>query len=148
MLFGLPMNTFESSVWEEHEEEPAEALWRRAIQLRNGEQRRAEVVEEISKKHEDEEAKSQTQGRVQAGTEVMLKARGLLSKLQPRYLGPYTVLGRTKLGNVWLESRDGKRLKSSVPPSQLKTIRVKGNLNMGEQHYEVEGLGQVERLRR
>ena len=72
---------------------------------------------------------------LQPGTYVYKEVPGLLGKLQARYVGPYKIEGRTKLGNYNLVTKSGARLKESTPISKLKKCIIS---NADE--YEVEAI--------
>jgi hypothetical protein len=56
-------------------------------------------------------------------TTVFLKKEGLLSKLEPRYTGPYKIVGHTKFGNYELEDSDGLKLDMFYPLHKLKVVK-------------------------
>ena len=65
----------------------------------------------------------------------------MLGKLQPRYVGPYKVTGRTKLGNYVLVSQKGVQLKEATPISKLKKCSISS-----EESYEVEKILQHRKI--
>ena len=67
------------------------------------------------------------------GSYVYKEVPGMLGKLQARYVGPYRVVGRTKLGNYLLMSKKGTELKEATPISKLKKCTISS-----EDSYEVE----------
>ena len=60
--------------------------------------------------------------RLPIGTSVMLKREGLLTKLEARYAGPYTVEGYTGVGNYYLKDATGIKVKDVYPLQKLKVI--------------------------
>ncbi len=69
------------------------------------------------------------------GDHVYKEICGITSKLQPKFTGPYKIIGKTKLGNYWLETGSGKRLKNSVNIERLKPCPEEGDDGV---LYEVE----------
>ena len=67
------------------------------------------------------------------GSYVYKEVPGMLGKLQARYVGPYKITGRTKLGNYFLVSKNGTELRESTPISKLKKCVIKK-----EESYEIE----------
>ena len=55
-----------------------------------------------------------------SGTVVYVKVDGLLSKLEPRYKGPFTVVERTNNGNYILRDQIGQIMNKSYPLEKLK----------------------------
>jgi hypothetical protein len=57
-----------------------------------------------------------------SGSIVMLIDQLRKNKFEPKYVGPYTVVRRTRNGNYSLRDATGELLDRHVPPDQLKLI--------------------------
>jgi hypothetical protein len=69
------------------------------------------------------------------GTTVYIKNDGLLTKLEPRYFGPYTVASITKCGNYKLKNTEIIILHKSYPLEKLKLTKETDN---SDQIFTVE----------
>src|SRR3981189_2945868 len=79
------------------------------------------------------------QGSLPNGATVMLidPIRG--NKFEPKYVGPYTIIRRTRNGNFVLSDEVAGLLDRNIPPDQLKLISKKTRLNdLNNPIYEVE----------
>src|SRR4051812_16753537 len=56
------------------------------------------------------------------GAEVMLIDQLRQNKFEPKYVGPYVVLRRTRQGNFVLQDAAGDLLDRHAPPDQLKLV--------------------------
>ncbi|RNA01057.1 hypothetical protein BpHYR1_003709 [Brachionus plicatilis] len=61
-----------------------------------------------------------TDERIPISSTVLIKCEGLLTKLEPRFKGPYKVNDYTKRGNYVLSNSLGEVLKDSFPRHKLK----------------------------
>jgi hypothetical protein len=59
---------------------------------------------------------------LQPGTTIFLKAEGLLTKLEPRYRGPYTIHGQDSKGNYQVKNALGTLLKTVYPRHKIKIV--------------------------
>ena len=59
---------------------------------------------------------------LEPGTSVFIKNEGILSKLSPRYSGPYKVVRHTSSGNYVLENALQELVKMSYPRQKLKVV--------------------------
>ena len=75
------------------------------------------------------------------GSYVYKEVPGMLGKLQARYVGPYKIMGKTKLGNYILASNKGTQLKEATPISKLKKCAISS-----EESYEVEKILQHKKV--
>lgn len=73
---------------------------------------------------------------LEVGSQVYMEIAGMLGKLEPKYRGPYKVVGVTRLGNYILETLKGKQLKNSVHISKLKPCLSEDE----EEAYEYEAI--------
>ena len=73
------------------------------------------------------------------GAVVMLKDPNKTDKFQPKYVGPYSIIKRTRNGNYKLRDETGEELERNVPPDQLKLISTKPRKEDHNNNvYEVE----------
>ena len=126
-MFGRKMNKFEN--WETKKPlEDVLALQNRIDQLHN-------VINSTQQKalidiKEHQGIQKQTQDRkkkilhddIVPGTFVMIKNEGFLSKLEPKFGGPYKVVRRTKYNNYELVDTNNTPLKRAIPVHKLKII--------------------------
>jgi hypothetical protein len=96
------MNTFED--WQVKNDKPEDIeLNQRAKELGNlvsiDRERALTKVMDSQEKQKKAQDKRHTilDDRLLTGTSVFLKKEGLLSKLEPRYTGPYKIIGHTRL---------------------------------------------------
>jgi hypothetical protein len=66
---------------------------------------------------------------------VYIKNDGLLTKLEPRYFGPYTVASITKCGNYKLKNTENIIFHNSYPLEKLKLTKETDN---SDQIFTVE----------
>ena len=75
------------------------------------------------------------------GSIVMLRDPMRSTKFEPKYVGPYTIVRRTRNGNLSLRDETGDILDRNVPPDQLKMIRKKPNeSDLETAVYEVQSI--------
>ena len=94
------------------------------------------AIEEISKQHSNKNArywnKNHKLTEFQINSSVMIKNLNPLSKLSPRYFGPYKVIQKTIGGSYILADATENKLKRRFPPDQLKCA---GNQDITDQYY-------------
>jgi hypothetical protein len=77
-----------------------------------------------SKKDKQNEIKNQVNNvltkHIDVGTTVYVKNEGLLSKLDQRFLGPFTIDSITKNGNYKLKNTENLILDKSYPLAKIK----------------------------
>lgn len=84
-----------------------------------------EKAQERQKVSQDKQNKKLLTPPLKEGDQVLLKNTGLLTKMQPRYSGPYIVSHLTSSGNYWIKTTTGTLLQKSFPITQLKKIPQK-----------------------
>ena len=73
------------------------------------------------------------------GATVMLVDQLRQDKFEPKYVGPYTVIRRSRIGQYVLRDSTGDILDRHVPADQLKLVSKKiRNIDKQKQIYEVE----------
>ena len=73
------------------------------------------------------------------GAIVMLRDQLRTNKFEPAFVGPYTVVRRTRNGNYVLRDATGDILDRHCPPDQLKLVsRTARPSDLAENVYEVE----------
>jgi hypothetical protein len=127
LCFGRKMNGFEA--WNSKPEtDEVAAMNQRVVEIRNLVENQHEMAKINIKKSQENQKKNQdSNNRVETefllpGTSVFVKTEGILSKLTPRYRGPYTVTEVTSKGNYILVNALGERLDMSIPRSKLKIV--------------------------
>ena len=140
LMFGREMNTFEN--WSNRllpNEEAA--LINRGNEIRElVERTQPDAVQNIEKQQEKQEkiqnnAHNVDQTPLSSGQSVYVKNDGLLTKLEPRYRGPYTVIKQTATGNYKLKDATGEAVKFTVPRHKIKKVE---NLDNEKESFEVE----------
>ena len=127
LVFGRKMNTFEDWTNTLLKDEEA-ALIQRANEIKH-------LVEHTQRSAKDNIKDSQVKQKIiqdnqnhlvlkilEPGTSVFIKNEGLLSKLSPRYSGPYKVVRHTSGGNYVLENALQELVKMSYPRQKLKVV--------------------------
>ena len=80
-------------------------------------------------------------GSIPNGALVMLVDPDRGSKMDPVYVGPYTVVRRTRQGNYVLRDDNGDHLDRHVPPDQLKMKAKKpSDKDLDNKAYEVQSI--------
>ena len=75
------------------------------------------------------------------GAIVMVRDPTRTDKFQPKYLGPFSIIRRTRNGNFQLKDESGEVLDRHVPPDQLKLISKKPRQqDLETSAYEVEDI--------
>lgn len=75
------------------------------------------------------------------GAIVMLLDKDRNDKFQPKYVGPYTVVRRTKQGNYVLKDATGDLLERIVPPDQMKLVSSKPrDVDTAGRVYEIQSI--------
>ena len=104
------------------------AQFERSKQIKNLiEVDRVEVIKNIEKAQESQlkiqNARTKpTEEVLKTGTKVLLKNEGINGKLEPKFQGPFTVVGQSSGGNYKLNTADGKPVLSNYPITKLKPI--------------------------
>jgi hypothetical protein len=87
----------------------------------------------------DKQRKQLTANAFPIGAIVMLRDPTRKDKFEPKYIGPYSIIRRTRNGNYQLRSEDGEDLERHVPPDQLKLISKKPRASdLQHNVYEIE----------
>ena len=125
LMFGREMNKFET--WS-HEKEIDKLL---ALEKRTNEIKQhfdttvPETVKAIEYKQIEQtniqnKANNVRDEPLPIGAVIYLKNEGLLTKLAPRYKGPYTIVGKTKNNNYKLKDAAGLMLDKTYPIEKFK----------------------------
>jgi hypothetical protein len=73
------------------------------------------------------------------GAIVMLNDPTRTNKFEPKYIGPYTVVRRTRSGGYALRDATGDLLDRHIPPDQLKLVSRKARpIDLKDNVYEIE----------
>ena len=127
MVFGLKANTFEYNGNEPGLEEIAQLEQRKDEIRKLVDVTRKTAFDNVLKKQEKQKQIQDSQHkirkeRLELGTRVNLKTEGLLTKLQPRYHGPYKVIGHTESGNYKLEDSTCLVMAGTYPLEKIKVL--------------------------
>ena len=124
LMFGRSMNEFEDyqqvsdkKLLEIRASEIKDLVENKHPLARDTIERKQEYQKEIQDKRNQVQDKP-----LEKGTKVTIKVLKLQGKINPNYLGTYTVGGQTKHGNYYLENDKGKRLAQAYPLDRLKVI--------------------------
>ena len=75
------------------------------------------------------------------GAIVMLKDTQRANKFEPKYIGPYSIVRRTRNGNYLLRDSTSEILDRHIPPDQLKLISAKPRkCDLEENIYELQDI--------
>ena len=140
LVFGMKCNNFENWTTKNPENELAE-LNQRANEIKN----KFEVVHEVAKVNMEKQQEKQkeiqnsasnvTNEVLELGQKVFIKNDDrIIRKLEPKFRGPYTVIGITDKKNYYLEDVVGTKLSNALPLHKLK----KTNMEEEGKFYEVE----------
>ena len=141
LFFGRKMNGFEAWSTRPQQDEVA-ALHQRTMEIKRQVEGLVEAAKTNIRKGQMRQREIQdSQNRVakdvlEQGTNVFLKAEGIIGKLTPRYRGPYKVKEVTRRGNYILENALGEPLEMSVPRYKLKVVGLEEE--DGYENCEVE----------
>jgi hypothetical protein len=140
LMFGREMLTFED--WS-HEKDVNDilAIENRTIEIKNHFEQTIPATVEIleSKKDKQNEIQNQVNNvltkHIDVGTTVYVKNEGLLSKLDQRFLGPFTIDSITKNGNYKLKNTENLILDKSYP---LEKLKITKDTNDSDEIFAVE----------
>ena len=139
LMFGRKVNQFLDL---QSVESDANAIAERANELKRlVEQTHPEVIERINANQEKQkETQNNEQNtvseKIEIGKTVYLKCEGLLSKLEPRFKGPYKIIGYTKRGNYKVSNALNETLPETFPRQKIKV--VDDNENLPEDSAEID----------
>jgi hypothetical protein len=126
-IFGVKCNHFED--WTEKEgENENEALKNRVFEIKNLEKIREKAIQNIEKQQEKQKDNQNKRTKrirtefLQNGTIVYRKNEGIISKLSPRWIGPYTVFDHDNRGNYFLKDSIGEGNSQKYPLEKLKIV--------------------------
>jgi hypothetical protein len=75
------------------------------------------------------------------GAVVMLIDPRRENKFDPKYIGPYTIVRRTRNGNYALRDATGELLDRHTPPDQLKLVSRKARpIDLQDNVYEIQSI--------
>ena len=86
----------------------------------------------------DKQRRLLTANEFPVGAVVMLNDPHRANKFEPKYIGPYSIVRRTRNGNYLLRDGTGDYLDRHVPPDQLKLISKKPREGDDETVYEIQ----------
>ena len=132
LMFGRKMNGFED--WSSNNEDEIVAIINRTNEIRIlFEETHNRAVDNITKgqvrqKAIQNKAQNVEEEKIAIGKTVYLKCEGLLTKLEPRFKGPYTITGHTSRGNYKVNNALGEALPESFPRHKIKVVEDNDDL--------------------
>jgi hypothetical protein len=126
-MFGRAMNTFENWTNKLLPNEESALVIRSDEIKKLVENLQQDAVQNIQKQQE-KQIKIQNQSKrvdaepLKTGQCVYIKNDGLLTKLEPKYKGPFTVIEQTSTGNYKLKDATGQQIERTVPRHKLKKV--------------------------
>ena len=122
--------------WKEHQEKIASIIYPAiSDRISLGKDRMVEAM----KKHK----RMITANSFPVGAIVMLRDPLRADKFEPTYVGPYTIIRRTRRGAYALRDATGELLDRHVPPDQLKLVSRRARpVDLENQVYEVDYIAQ------
>lgn len=133
IAFGKKMNTFKDWNIEKTKSESAE-LTQRAIEIKSKYEIDIPKCKESIKTAQERQNDTQnnqnptTSTFLPVGQCVYVKCEGILSKLEPRYKGPYFVHDITSRSNYILKNAFGEIMRDSVPLHKIKAVDLVDSL--------------------
>ena len=140
LMFGRKMNQFEN--WTSSNEDEVSAILNRTQEIKEMfENTHSSALANIKKNQEKQiiiqnKAHNTESEKIPIGTTVYLKCEGLLSKLEPRFKGPYKITGHTSRGNYKVQDALGNAIPESFPRQKIKVVI--DNELLPEQSLEIE----------
>ena len=140
LMFGRKMNQFEN--WTSSNEDEVSAILNRTQEIKEMfENTHSSALANIKKNQEKQiiiqnKAHNTESEKIPIGTTVYLKCEGLLSKLEPRFKGPYKITGHTSRGNYKVQDALGNAISESFPRQKIKVVI--DNELLPEQSLEIE----------
>jgi hypothetical protein len=127
LLYGVQPNEF-IDYTEETDQSEESSMFERSKQLKNLiECNREECLESIKKAQEYQKVvqnkrTNPTEKDLEIGSKVMVKVEGLTGKIEQKFHGRFTIIGRAKGGNYLLETAVGTKVRQSYPITKLKPL--------------------------
>ena len=143
LVFGREANHFENWSLKQSNNETNE-LFHRSIEIKNLVEEKIPKAKENLEKAKSHQLKNQNNRnnvetqRLKKDQVVYIKNEGLLTKLSPRFIGPYKIDGDATGGNYYLKNNLGERMKLSSPREKLKLVET--NLDREEIDEEIESI--------
>lgn len=125
-------STADHDIWNQHMEQ-IQSLIYPAI-LERVTDRKNKMIQSLDKKR-----RLLTTDRFPPGAIVMLRDPHRANKFEPKFIGPYSIVRRTRNGNYMLRDNTGDVLDRMIPPDQLKLISKKPRpTDLENNAYEIE----------
>ena len=141
-MFGVKCNYFED--WSEESNELSLQLSQRAIQIKNlAEITRPKVINNIENAQEKQRELTNKRNKkilrtyLQNGTVVFRKNDGIITKQEPRLIGPYTIFDHDEHGNYFLQDQTGQGSQRKYPLEKLKIV---------EKEILENNIGEIEKI--
>ena len=142
-LFGVKCNTFDD--WNAYEGESSEdALIRRSNQIKELIEKRKDVLDKLDiskdKQMTDQNVRTKRIQRtfLENGTVVYRKNEGIITKLEPRWIGPYKIFDHDERGNYSLIDQVGNGMPKKFPIEKLKLV--------SKEQYIADEIDEIKRI--
>ncbi|CAF0945051.1 unnamed protein product [Brachionus calyciflorus] len=139
LMFGRKMLTFKDWTSSENKVEDVIARTNEIKNLFDYSIPKAVIsIENSQEKQRENQNRNQNtvHDKIRIGQTVYLKCEGLLSKLEPRFKGPYKIVETTRRGNYKVENSPKEKLPESYPRHKIKV--VEDDKRLQEDSAEVE----------
>jgi hypothetical protein len=153
LLFGRKMNHFED--WKSSStDEDTTSLIKRTIEIKTLFEQTIpntlvtlEHIQEKQKEHQDK-IHNVILDDLKSGDKVLILIPRLKPKMEPKYMGPYTIDEKTENGNFWLLNMYDRRMPTSYPRNKLKKVdnRIDERIKQDEVPFIIEKI-QKDRVR-
>ncbi|CAF1107425.1 unnamed protein product [Brachionus calyciflorus] len=120
--------------WTSNDVDETNAIVKRSEEIKNLiEVTRESAISNIKKNQNKQvinqnRASNVTTEIIPIGSTVFIKSEGLLTKLEPRFKGPYKIVGFTKRGNYLVTNALGEKLVDSFPIQKLEVVEENDTL--------------------
>ena len=144
ILYGIKCNHFENWTKKENEEEN-ESFLNRIIQIKKLVSEREQVIETIEKSQEKQKEKQNRRTKrimrtfLDKGTVVYRKNDGMITKLEPRWIGPYKIVDNDSRGNYLLIDQMSVGYEKKIPLEKLKVVNE-------EQYENVDDIQEIKKI--
>ena len=131
LMFGRKINHFEN--WEVSGELEGDQLIVRTEEIKKLQNRSIPKALENIKDSQKKQAEIQNKNSnietelLKVGQKVFVKVMAMQDKLQPKFMGPFTIVEITKHNNYILKNELGERMADTYPRSRLKIINMDAN---------------------
>jgi hypothetical protein len=129
LLFGRKCNGFED--WSGSSDSESLEIYKRSLEIRKLIENDIPATRQIISSTQDnqtstQDARSNVQESIlENGTAVLIRDMRIKKKLQPKFLGPYTITGRDKFGNYQVKNSDNKLFPIAIVSTSFVEIQTR-----------------------